>query len=147
MHIDASIVGQRIKTLREALGLSQRDFGKLVGVRCQRVCQWEVGRSLPRVKSRLAIAKVLQVAPEVLFSHGEARDGLIDDKASTVMLEVTRAEDATLSHKLTAAKSLRRKPSSGGKGTSALLEETKAKMDQAHANLDRLFDELLAKRA
>lgn len=40
---------RQIKAIRLALGLTQPDFGKLVGVSVKTVCHWERGRSRPQV--------------------------------------------------------------------------------------------------
>ena len=55
------VKAERIKRLRAKLGLSQADFGKLVGVSAQSVLQWEnkPGRLRLRESTRKALAAVL----------------------------------------------------------------------------------------
>ncbi len=50
---------EEIKSLREALGMSQEDLAAAVGVRGQTVWRWEAGRSKP---SRLALVKLHEIA-------------------------------------------------------------------------------------
>ena len=47
----------KIKYAREQLGLTQAEFGKLVGVSKQAVCDWEKGRRTPRPANLKTIAK------------------------------------------------------------------------------------------
>jgi len=47
-------VAKGMPSLRSRLGLSQNDFGKLVGVSTQSIYNWEHGKSVPR-KAQLAV--------------------------------------------------------------------------------------------
>lgn len=56
---EAAELGRRIKTAREAKGLSQEDLAGAVGVRSGIVSRWENGRNVPRLKRLAEIADVL----------------------------------------------------------------------------------------
>jgi transcriptional regulator with XRE-family HTH domain len=56
----------RIKTLREGLGLSQAELGTAVGVSQTCVWNWEGGYTKPRPKSLAALASTLKVSVEHL---------------------------------------------------------------------------------
>ena len=56
----------RIKTLREGLGLSQAELGAAVGVSQTCVWNWEGGYTKPRPKSLGALAAALKVSVEHL---------------------------------------------------------------------------------
>lgn len=75
-----NLIGQRIKSLREQLDLSQEGLGDLVGVSCQSVQQWESGKTVPRHNRLRKIANELKTTPNYLqFGVGpEAADSAID---------------------------------------------------------------------
>lgn len=47
-----------IRDRRTGLGLTQAEFGRLVGVRCSTVSSWETGRTTPSVKHRRRIGRL-----------------------------------------------------------------------------------------
>ena len=61
------MMGTRLRTAREAAGLSQHDLASRAGVSRQLVGAVEAGRHLPRVDSALALASVLGVTVDSLF--------------------------------------------------------------------------------
>lgn len=68
-------IGDRIKSSREAKGLSQRELGKRVGVQSQSVSQWESGTTKAlRPENLLAVADELGVSIRWLISGRGARD-------------------------------------------------------------------------
>jgi len=60
--------GARLKTLRQAAGLSQRQLWKLSGVHCQTVSKIERGDSLPGLATVFALADAIGVSPAALVS-------------------------------------------------------------------------------
>lgn len=56
---EAVELGRRIKTTREARGLSQEDLARAVGVRAGIVSRWENGKNVPRLKRLTQIAAAL----------------------------------------------------------------------------------------
>ena len=47
---------RQVRALREFLGLTQGDFAAKLGIRQQRVSEWEVGKHQPRGASRLLLS-------------------------------------------------------------------------------------------
>ena len=63
--------GERVKALREHLGLTQVQFAEELGILQQTVSVWELGYHVPKGAS----VKVLNlVAERAKFKYGEARD-------------------------------------------------------------------------
>ena len=56
--MDKISIGKRIVEAREMLGLTQTEFGKILGVAKQTLANWEHGRSLPDVIILAQIAAV-----------------------------------------------------------------------------------------
>lgn len=56
-----SVDGKRIRTLREAKGLSQDVLGKKIGVHMSSISKWELGRQQPTERRLQEIAEVLEV--------------------------------------------------------------------------------------
>ena len=61
-----SDIGQRIKQLREKLGLSQREFAEKIGKSRIGVAQWEAGKRTPDESTLKLIAKEFGVSEEWL---------------------------------------------------------------------------------
>jgi len=61
--------GKRLKQLREAAGLSQRQLAERVGVIHSNIHYWESSSKLPRADLLLPISKCLGVAVEVLLGE------------------------------------------------------------------------------
>jgi transcriptional regulator with XRE-family HTH domain len=83
-------VAQRLRSLREAAGLSQDQFALIAGVSRNAVSQWEAGRTRPATDRLVLIARSLGVAMEDLLSPRaqvrgrllSAARGLFDDHAA-----------------------------------------------------------------
>lgn len=65
------IMGAIIKTRRESLGLSQKDFAAMLGVSPGSVWNWENGESNPKIELILPVANALDVDPNFLFGVSE----------------------------------------------------------------------------
>ena len=59
-------MGVRLRELREAIGLSQSDIAKLVGVTVSTVSKWENGRGRPTQAHRRKLARVYRCTLEEL---------------------------------------------------------------------------------
>lgn len=66
-------VGEKIKTLRKQLGLTQTELGEKLGVQKNAVSKWETGRvdDIPGSKIR-AMAALFAVSPSYLIDDEEA---------------------------------------------------------------------------
>ena len=60
-------VGNRVKELRTALGLTQAQLAELVGVARVSIVAIENGRYLPTIETALLISKALKVSLEDIF--------------------------------------------------------------------------------
>ena len=57
--MDEILIGKKIKYIRQYLGLTQGELGKIVGATKQCVCCWEKGKNMPDV---LTFFKILNIA-------------------------------------------------------------------------------------
>ena len=83
---------ENIKNLRLQAGLTQEEFGKLVGVNSRSVSKWELGQGLPRPKALAAICEQFGIDHNVLLG---LEDSPVSTEISTVyydMLFQTRPE-------------------------------------------------------
>lgn len=64
--------GQSIRIQREAMGLTQVQLAKAVGVDQTTVSSWETGRKAPGVDRQLLIAQALRVDARILFAFPTA---------------------------------------------------------------------------
>lgn len=62
-----TIIGQRIKALREELGISREQFSNEVGITLSAVSMYENGQRIPRDEIKVKIARVLKTSIEALF--------------------------------------------------------------------------------
>ena len=62
-------IGEKIKSVRVAAGLTQKDLGAFAGMSQQRIAQYESGYRVPKEKALNAIASAIikSGTPEVLF--------------------------------------------------------------------------------
>jgi len=65
-----SITGRRIKALRVELGYTQTDLAERVRVDTSTVCDWETGRSEPRLGRLALVAHALRCPVEYLVGGG-----------------------------------------------------------------------------
>lgn len=83
-HIDArpadSTVGSRIRSLREAAGMTQGELAARVFVSRQTVINWEKGKTLPDVESVKLLSAVF----------GISLDALLDDRSEEYLGQTTR---------------------------------------------------------
>ena len=73
-------VGEKIKTLRKQLGLTQTELGEKLGVQKNAVSKWETGRvdDIPGSKIR-AMAALFGVSPSYLIDDEEEESVRLDD--------------------------------------------------------------------
>ncbi len=60
-----------LKSRREAMGITQGELAKMVGVRRETIVHLENGRYNPSLKLAMDIAKILGTTVEELFSFSE----------------------------------------------------------------------------
>ncbi len=69
---EAAVIGNEIKRLRLAAGLSQTDLAKGLNVRQSTVAMWEVGKNKPAHETMLRIADFFSVSVDELCGEKEA---------------------------------------------------------------------------
>jgi len=94
-------VGQRIKSARQALGLSQSDLADLTDVSQPTVANWEKGSHAPRHATLSKIAGALKSTPASLLETGAA-GGTLPGGYARACLAISTASRASL---VTTAKS------------------------------------------
>lgn len=62
----------RIKQLREAAGLSQRELGKRIGISGPAVAMWESGENRPSLTNLEKLADVLGVSIDAILGRDPA---------------------------------------------------------------------------
>ncbi|MFA9443799.1 helix-turn-helix transcriptional regulator [Egicoccus sp. AB-alg6-2] len=89
--MDPAAIGQRVRRMRRALGLSQAELADRAGISRQALGTLEAGRHLPRVDAAVALAGVLGTTVEDLLAVGPPRalhvlgDALADGQAVRVV--------------------------------------------------------------
>jgi transcriptional regulator with XRE-family HTH domain len=63
----ATVIGQRIKTLREEKGIAREAFCNAVGITLSALSMYENGQRIPRDEIKVKIARVLETSIEALF--------------------------------------------------------------------------------
>ena len=72
-------VGERLKVLREGVGLSQKDLGKKLGVTQSAINRYENNQSEPTYKSLLFCADYYDVSMDYLFGRTDQPQGKLYD--------------------------------------------------------------------
>lgn len=65
--MDAKLVGERIKNLRQEKKMSQQEFADAINVAYSTVSMYENGERIPRDQIKLAIANLFGVTVDYLF--------------------------------------------------------------------------------
>ena len=65
--MDAKLVGERIKNLRQEKKMSQQELADAINVACSTVSMYENGERIPRDQIKLAIANLFGVTVDYLF--------------------------------------------------------------------------------
>lgn len=92
-------IGARIRTQREALGLSQKAVGEMLGVSYQQVQKFENGKDRLKVEQLKVLAERLDTTQSYLL-NGRSAAGLADDGAAFDGADALAIEKA---HELTRA--------------------------------------------
>jgi len=82
-------VGARIRALREAKGISQRQLGRMIGLSLSVCSQWEAGRSMPSLSVIHRIAPALGTTAEYLWTGRQAE--VLESREEREALRALRA--------------------------------------------------------
>ena len=67
-------IGEKIRSLRLKLGLTQEELAEKIGVTRQALSKWEVNAALPDTKNVVALAKLFGVTADYLLCEDEGRE-------------------------------------------------------------------------
>ena len=67
MYGGISMFDQRIKELRQSLGINQVEFGRRINVSKQCVCNWENGNIQPSIDMLVRIANTFSISADYLL--------------------------------------------------------------------------------
>ena len=76
-------VGRQMRKAREAKGLTQDQFGKLVGLSGGEISRYEVGKNQPGVVRFLQIAEALDKPPKFFFPKEEKDETPVEPPVSS----------------------------------------------------------------
>lgn len=88
--------GEKIMNLRQKRGLSQEEFGEMLGVSRQAVSKWETSQAMPDVDKIVAMSKIFGVTTDYLLKENEETQDQYthmndSDKEENVSSESTEA--------------------------------------------------------
>lgn len=75
------IIAIKIFDIRQRLGLTQAEFGKILGSSFQSVCAWEKGRNIPDLET---ISKILDMA-DISYNDFFSEDTKVQEKSDSKM--------------------------------------------------------------
>ena len=78
-------IGSRIRKYREERGLSQKQLAELIGVKNNRVSNWEQGLNRPDADILAALCRALQVSPSELLDVRLVDDELNAHERKVIM--------------------------------------------------------------
>ena len=140
MSLDAKVIGARIKRLRIAKHLTQKQLAAKLKVHHSPIGEWERGRFVPTLAVRKKIAAVLDTDVESLFSDESERLAEAREKAIDKTIKLLKGNKAPTPAELNAASSaLARAKSAAEKSASTLDEEIRERMKGAK---DRVLGKL-----
>ena len=74
--------GARIREMRLAKGITQRDFAKAVGATQCMIWMWETGKNLPQAKHLLTLCRALETSPNELLGWKPVKRSTLTGKQS-----------------------------------------------------------------
>lgn len=78
-------IGSRIRKYREERGLSQKQLAEMIGVKNNRVSNWEQGLNRPDADILAALCRALQVSPSELLDVRLVDDELNAQERKVIM--------------------------------------------------------------
>lgn len=74
-------LGEKIKSLRKGLGMSQEKLAELMGISRQAVAKWENGQSAPSTANLFKLAEILNTTTAFLLADENAKDTGTEEKS------------------------------------------------------------------
>ena len=88
------ILGERMKQLREARGLTQTELAKVLGIQQTSIFRYESGNTNPSLEVLLSFAKYFDVSLDYIFGRTDDPDGVKQSDQPKLPPELNRlAED------------------------------------------------------
>jgi len=80
--MDASILGQYIRTKRTERGLTQKELAKALSVSDKAVSKWECGRGIPDYECMIQLSRLFDVSVDDMLTDFDDRNGKTVKKSS-----------------------------------------------------------------
>jgi transcriptional regulator with XRE-family HTH domain len=100
MKSSKALLGERIRELRKAKGLTQDQFAELIGVEQKHVSRVELGKSFPPLERLEKMAQVLEVHLKDLFDFVRPLDVKASAEGVEAMLEQLDDEHRKIASKI-----------------------------------------------
>ncbi len=86
-------LGEKIKSLRKGLGMSQEKLAELMGISRQAVAKWENGQSAPSTANLFKLAEILNTTTAFLLADEAINNTGLDKKPEETDTSLSRAEE------------------------------------------------------
>lgn len=86
-------LGEKIKSLRKGLGMSQEKLAELMGISRQAVAKWENGQSAPSTANLFKLAEILNTTTAVLLADNDAKDTGTEENTDETKTALSRAKE------------------------------------------------------
>jgi DNA-binding XRE family transcriptional regulator len=144
MKPDAVMIGRRIKRLRVALAMSQKELAEKAKISETAVIHWEKGRNVPSHRLRQAIATALDTTVEDIFLDRAEQIEAARDSAVRTSMRILNNEKSPPAAINAATNAFVRAKAPKEKSGSALEEEIRQEMRTAR---DEFFRKLARLRS
>ncbi len=81
------VIGERIKKERISRGLSQEEFGKLLGVTKVSICGYETGNRVPTISKFEEMLDILNVEPNYILGRDA---NIVNDKDESYVIKMAK---------------------------------------------------------
>lgn len=86
-------LGEKIKSLRKGLGMSQEKLAELMGISRQAVAKWENGQSAPSTANLFKLAEILNTTTAFLLADDDAKDTGTEENTDETKAVLSQAEE------------------------------------------------------
>lgn len=86
-------LGEKIKSLRKRLGMSQEKLAELMGISRQAVAKWENGQSAPSTANLFKLAEMLNTTTAFLLADDDAKDTGTEENTDETKTALSQAEE------------------------------------------------------
>lgn len=86
-------LGEKIKSLRKRLGMSQEKLAELMGISRQAVAKWENGQSAPSTANLFKLAEILNTTTAFLLADDDAKDTGTEENTDETKAVLSQAEE------------------------------------------------------